>query len=139
MKITLRVFVGVDRGKMAIREYQAEDYKELMIMQLCRKIAAYIQEGDYASLARDNALCRVSEQDIRRVLGEYGGSVTTIPDEAFHGNAYYVIPYKDGTGYRVDLDLWIDGDRSDLTLQVEINVDENQKICGYRIFDLLVM
>ena len=124
---------------MAIQEYQAEDSKELMIMQLCRKITAYIQEGDYASLAWDNALCRVSEQDIRRVLGEYGGSVTTIPDEAFHSNAYYVIPYRDGTGYHIDLDLWIDGDRSDLTLQVEVNMDENQKICGYRIFDLLVM
>lgn len=124
---------------MAIREYQTEDCKELMIMQLCKKVAAYIQEGDYASLARDNALCRVSEQDIRRVLGEYGGSVTTIPDEAFQSNAYDVITYNDGSGYRVVLDLWIDSCRSDLTLQVEINVDENQKICGYRIFDLLVM
>lgn len=124
---------------MAIREYQAKDCKELTIMQLCKKITAYIQEGDYAFLARDNALCRVSEQDIRRVLGEYGGSVTSIPDEAFHNNAYYVIPYKDGTGYHVDLDLRIDGSRSDLTLQLEIYVDENQKICGYQIFDLLVM
>ena len=124
---------------MAIRECQTEDCNELKIMQLCRKITAYIQEGDYISLARDNALCRVSEQDIRRVLGEYGGSVTTIPEEVFHSNAFYVIPYKDGSGYHVDLDLWIDGDRSDLTLQVEINLDENHEICGYHILDLLVM
>ncbi|MDE5894046.1 MAG: hypothetical protein K2H45_14100 [Acetatifactor sp.] len=122
-----------------MREYQIEDCKELMIMQLCRKVTTYIQESDYASLARDNALCRVSEQDIRRVLGEYGGSVTAIPDEAFHSDAYHVIPYKDGTGYHVDLDLWIDGHWSDLTLQVEVNVDENREICGYRILDLLVM
>lgn len=125
---------------MTIRECQTEDYNELKIMQLCRKIAANIQKGDYISLARDNALCRVSEQDIRRVLGEYGGSVTMIPEEAFYNSdAFHVIAYRDGSGYHVDLDLWIDGDRSDLTLQVEINVDENHKICGYHILDILVM
>lgn len=109
------------------------------IVQLCKRITACIQEGDYGSLARDHALCRVSEQDIRRVLGEYGGSVTSIPEEAFHSSAYTVYTYKDGTGYHVDLDLWIDEKQSDLTLQVEINVDENQEIRGYHILDLLVM
>jgi hypothetical protein len=109
------------------------------IMQLCKRITAYIQKGDYGSLAREYVLRRVSELDIRRVLGEYGGSVTAIPEEAFHSDAYHVVTYKDGSGYHVDLDLWIDGSRSDLTLQVEVNMDENREICGFHILDLLVM
>ncbi len=109
------------------------------IMQLCKRITAYIQEGDYGSLAREYVLRRVSELDIRRVLGEYGGSVTAIPEEAFHSDAYHVVTYKDGSGYHVDLDLWIDGGRGDLTLQVEVNMDENREISGFHILDLLVM
>lgn len=42
------------------------------IMQLCKRITAYIQEGDYGSLAREYVLRRVSELDIRRVLGSTG-------------------------------------------------------------------
>lgn len=109
------------------------------IMQLCQRTAEYIRMGDYASLVREHALCRVSEQDILRVLREYGGSVTRIPKEAFHSDAYQAYPYKDGSGYHVDLDLWIDGARSDLTLQVEVNIAANHEICGYHILDLLVM
>lgn len=109
------------------------------IRQLCSKITACIQKGNYVSLAQDNALRRVSEQDIRRVLGEYGGSVTTIPEAAFHSNAYHVFTYRDGSGYCAELDLWIDGHRSDLTLKVEVNVDENHEISGYYVLDLLVM
>lgn len=130
----------IEREGIALTNFVMEKQGALdEVMQLCRKIVEYIQEGDYASLVRDHALCRVSEQDIRRVLGEYGGSVTAIPKEAFHSNAYDVYTYRDGSGYHVDLDLWIDGGRSDLTLQVEINVDEHNEICDYHILDLLVM
>lgn len=47
--------------------------------------------------------------------------------------------YNDKSGMKIDLDLWIDGKRSDLTLQVEIKLDEGDRINSYRILDLLVM
>lgn len=51
----------------------------------------------------------------------------------------FSLKYNDNSGLKVDLDLWIDGKRSDLTLQIEIKFDKNRDISSYRILDILVM
>ncbi len=106
------------------------------VYRICKEIVTCLQNGDYDFLNKKNALCRVSEEDIKRVLHEYGGCLSTIPDEKDY---IYTYKYKDNSGLKVDLDLWIDGKRSDLTLQIEIKYDKDNNISGYMILDILVM
>jgi len=106
------------------------------VYEICKKIVMCLQNGDYDFLNKQNALCRVSEEDIKRVLHEYGGSLSTIPDGKENIEIY---KYNDNSGVKADLDLWIDGKRSDLTLQVEIKYDKDNGIAGYIILDILVM
>lgn len=106
------------------------------IYKICKEIVTCLQKEDYEFLKKQNALCRVSEEDIKRVLHEYGGSLSAIPDES---ETLYIYKYNDNSGLMVELDLWIDGKRSDLTLQIEIKFDENNKISSYMILDILVM
>lgn len=106
------------------------------IYEICEKIVTCLQYEDYDFLNEHNALCRVSEEDIKWVMHEYGGRLSSIPDLA---DAMYINKYNDKSGMKIDLDLWIDGKRSDLTLQVEIKLSEDGRISGYRILDLLVM
>ena len=106
------------------------------VYEICKEIVTCLQNEDYQLLNEHNVLCRVSEEDIKRVIHEYGGCLSTIPDEA---NAFSIYKYNDNSGLKVDLDLWIDGKRSDLTLQIEIKFDKNRDISSYRILDILVM
>ena len=106
------------------------------IYEICNKIVTCLQNEDYDFLNEHNALCRVSEEDIKRVIYEYGGHLSSIPNLADDMCMYM---YNDKSGMKIDLDLWIGGKRSDLTLQVEIKFDEDDRINSYRILDLLVM
>lgn len=103
---------------------------------ICKEIVTCLQKEDYVFLKEHNALCRVSEGDIKRVLHQYGGCLSALPDEK---GLFRIYKYNDNSGLKVDLDLWIDGKRSDLTLQIEMKLDGYNKICGYMILDILVM
>ena len=98
-----------------------------------------LEKGNYYFLREHNALSWVSEEDIKRVLKEYGGCISTIPNEAFQTNAFHIYKYNDNSGLKIDIDLWIEGERSDLTLQIEVKMDSNNNIDSYRIMDVLVM
>ena len=81
------------------------------IYEICEKIVTCLQHEDYHFLNEHNALCRVSEEDIKRVMHEYGGRLSSIPDLA---DAMYINKYNDKSGMKIDLDLWIDGKRRGL-------------------------
>ena len=106
------------------------------VYKICEKIVTCLQNEDYDILYKHNALCRVSEEDIKRVIYEYGGHLTPIPNIR---DVLDIYKYNDNTGMKVDLDLWINGKKSDLTLQIEIKNDNNNKIKSYMILDILVM
>ena len=109
------------------------------VIDLCKQIVTCLEKGNYNSLREHNALSRVSEEDIKRVLKEYGGCISTIPNEAFQTSAFRIYRYHDNSGLKIDLDLWVNGERSDLTLQIEVKTDGNNNIDNYRIMDVLVM
>lgn len=111
--------------------------EELII--ICKTVVDCLIEEKYNLLKQENVLNRVSENDIRRVLKDYGGSLTKIPDEAFKTNAFDVYKYNDNSGYKIDLDLWINNARSDLTIQLEIKDDGSKKKFLHRILDVRVM
>lgn len=109
------------------------------LINLCKKVVRCLVEDNYSCLEQEKALSRVSEEDIKRVLKDYGGLISILPDEAFATNAFEVYRYNDNSGYSIDLDLWINNTRSDLTLKLDVKTDNCNKILAYRILDILVM
>ncbi len=108
------------------------------ISEICKLSVACIVQNDYRPLEECNALTRVPEADIKRVLSEYDSDRQPVmpPDDYFE-QAPYVIAYRDGSGWSVDIDLWYPSGRSDLTLQLDIR--KTQEGLKFIIDDLLVM
>lgn len=91
------------------------------VYQICKLAMSCIASDDYKPLREENALTRVSEKDIKRVLKEYNPNETpSMPPEGYFEEAAYINTYTDRSGYHVDIDLWYGSGRSDLTLQLDI-------------------
>ncbi|MBD5101791.1 MAG: hypothetical protein HDT27_03680 [Subdoligranulum sp.] len=91
------------------------------IYRICKFAMGCIVHGDYALLEDCNAFTRVSEDDIRRVLKEYASDESPVmpPDAAFEETAY-IVAYRDGSGYHIDINFWYPSGESDLTLQLDV-------------------
>ena len=110
------------------------------LIELCDWIVTRLIVKNYSELDKQNAFTRVNQNDFVRVLDEYGGTLTVIPPQAYETDAFRVYTYEDGSGFGLDLDLWIDGERSDLTMQLDVKVDSStDSIIHFQIDDLHVM
>ena len=91
------------------------------IYRICQFAMDCIVHGSYKLLNDCNALARVSESDIKRVLAEYNpGKSPVMPPDSYFKESAYIIEYRDGSGYHVDINLWYPSGESDLTLQLDI-------------------
>lgn len=97
------------------------------IYNICKLAMECIVSDDYEPLQKEEALTRVSEQDIKRVLAEYKPNEMPImpPDDYFEKSAD-IYQYTDGSGYHVDIDFWYGAEQSDLTLQLDIRKKQDQ-------------
>ena len=111
------------------------------VNRLCKQILSYLIEENYLQLEKDGALKRVTSNDIQRVLYEYDkdGKLTMQNDEYFVSENIYVCEYDDKSGYHVDIDLWINGRKTDLILQIDIKINSKGDIIGYQIDDIRVL
>jgi hypothetical protein len=87
------------------------------------KIEAKLQEG-------------LSISDLKEELS-YWGSLTIPPDSAYDNVHFY--KYDDGSGYALEFELWIDNQRSDITLSCEVIIDENNSIRAFTVENLHVL
>ena len=118
---------------------QKEETSEIRkIAQICKTATECIVSGHYRPLEDRQALTRVSEQDIRRVLKECNSKELPVmpPDSCFEESAY-VGEYRDGSGWYVDINLWYPDGESDLTLQLDIRKQGDQ--LAFIIDDLHVL
>jgi len=89
------------------------------------KVAKCIQTGDFDMLNSMNCLKKVSQEYIVDVLNDYGGMLNPIIDDEYEKNFQY-IQIKNQDVYMTYLDMIIDGERSDLTLICEIELDKDE-------------
>lgn len=109
------------------------------IQELCKSIVKNLVQFNFDELEKCHALGRVSSDDIIRVIKEYGGTLTDIPDEEYQTDTIEIYKYRDNSGCKVDIDLWFDGKRSDLTLQLDIKTNAGGEVQSFIISDILVM
>lgn len=89
------------------------------------KVAKCIQTGDFDMLNSMNCLKKVSQEYIVSVLNDYGGILNPIIDEEYKKYFQY-IQIKNQDVYVTYLDMIINGERSDLTLVCEIELDKDE-------------
>lgn len=101
------------------------------------KIVKYIQSNNYNKLNEMNCLERVSEECIINTLKDYGGILDVVNEQEYMKYFQY-IQIKKQNKFMTYLDLIIDGERSDLTLICEIEL-ENDRVVKILVDDLHVL
>lgn len=101
------------------------------------KIVKYIQSNNYNKLNEMNCLKRVSKECIINILKDYGGILDVVNEQEYIKYFQY-IQIKNQNRFKTYLDMIIDGERSDLTLICEIEL-ENDRVVKILIDDLHVL
>jgi hypothetical protein len=101
------------------------------------KIVKYIQSNNYNKLNKMNCLERVSEEYIINTLKDYGGMLDVVNEQEYMKYFQY-IQIKNQNRFMTYLDMIIDGERSDLTLICEIEL-ENDRVVKILVDDLHVL
>ncbi len=116
--------------------------KKHELVNLCIRVVSSIINDNYKDIRNVGALNRVSEEEIKQVLSKYcigDCALTPLPIDAFEENRFQVVKYTMKSGYAVDIDLWINNQLSDLTLQLSVETDESDNITSYLIENLQAM
>lgn len=101
------------------------------------KIVKYIQSNNYNKLNEMNCLERVSEECIINTLKDYGGILDVVNEQEYMKYFQYIQIQKQNR-FMTYLDMIIDGERSDLTLICEIEL-ENDRVVKILVDDLHVL
>jgi hypothetical protein len=93
------------------------------IKAVMKKIAGYIADKRFDLLYRDDYKQEVPEDALRKAVEEYGDNFTRPPDEAFDKMTIYTIF---GDHVAVDVRLWYEDERSDLTVSATLRVIDGE-------------
>ena len=102
------------------------------------EVVADIVKGDFCKLSSDGRIGKLSEDDIKHELLEYGG-VATIPQEDSYDIFLQVTQIRDTEKYKAFFELWIDNERSDLTLICDIVSTDGETVDTIEIEDIHVL
>jgi len=87
--------------------------QEEEIIQQLRTIVALLSERAFDLLYEIDMCKRIPASEMAEALDQYPGTFTYPPPDAFEGPDVYEVSANE---VRVDFDLWVDGEESDLTL-----------------------
>ncbi len=102
------------------------------------EIVADIVKGDFSKLSSDGRIGKLSEDDIKNELLDSGG-VATIPPEDSYDRFLQVTQIRDTEKYKAFFELWIDNERSDLTLICDIVSTDGDTVDTIEIDDIHVL
>lgn len=97
-----------------------------------------IRESKYEELKNKGMLINITENEIKKELDEYGGILTEATIDEY-GEALDIIRIDDTNTYKVYMDFWINGIRSDLTIICDMTINDMGKIVNSRIEDIHVL
>jgi hypothetical protein len=105
------------------------------IKSLLRETVLYFVQGDFNKIEA-TLQEGLTISNLREELSYWG--VLTIPPDKAYENVYFY-KYDDGSGYALEFELWIDNQRSDLTLSCEALIDGNENVLSFCIENLHVL
>lgn len=75
--------------------------------------------ANFESIFSDGRNGRLSLSEIQNAVNEYPGVLTPMPEDAFNRVYYYPRTNHEDTLGSAEINLWFDGEKSDLTLLVD--------------------
>ncbi|MBE6066245.1 MAG: hypothetical protein E7211_00895 [Clostridium lundense] len=113
------------------------------IRTLLKELIDNLINKDYTRIIENKQNGRLSEEEISRAIYEYSrywdieGLITMPPKSEFEKLDLIKITYP--PVYVLHFDLWINGEKSDLTLICDIEIDKFNNIVRFEIDDIHVM
>lgn len=108
----------------------------LQIKSALQHIMRLLAEKEYTLIYAEDALKRITADELQLAIEEYGGNVTLPPEEAYDN--IYIYTHDDAENEcTVEMYVWINQEQSDLTLSCDLAVDG--KLFQYAINDILVL
>lgn len=109
---------------------------DMEIKNILKMLVIDLVNGNYSNLVKDGRIGRLTEDEIKNVIGNYRGQLTLPPEDAY--NQVQIYQENDSHQYAVDFDLWIDNYPSDLTLSATVSNDNKGNV-SITIDDLHVL
>ena len=100
-----------------------------LIKNETERIVELLVKGDYKTLLKLDSNNKLTEDEIKRIILDYGGILTMPPKEAYDTVGIIEIDFQKEV--LIHFDLWIDNERSDLTLIYEfLKIDDHTYVFG---------
>lgn len=101
------------------------------VLKICKEVMKCVVDENYDRLEELNAFKTISVNDLKEIISGYlelnGYEKVVYPPEESWEKTVYVIELSKG-GYHIDMDLWMDNEWSDLTLQIDVKGDGSFEI-----------
>lgn len=105
-----------------------------VLIPIVKEIVSRLVRHDYGAVVENDDVKRLSADEVKLAIEEYPGEITMPPDSAFEKMDIYG---KTDSWKSVDMDLWYNGSRSDLTLSVRIF--EKEGSVRYSVEDIHIL
>lgn len=101
-----------------------------LIKQEVKKLVQLLVDGEYEKLEKMNKIGVLKANELEKGILQHGGVLTLPPDEAFDEMDIFKLdnPRKYCEEYFIDIELWINGCKSDLTLSCEGTVNKKNEV-----------
>ena len=101
-----------------------------LIKQEVKKLVQLLVDGEYEKLEKMNKIGVLKANELEKGILQYGGVLTLPLDEAFDEMDIFKLdnPRKYCEEYFIDIELWINGCKSDLTLSCEGTVNKKNEV-----------
>ncbi|QKM57853.1 DUF7668 domain-containing protein [Burkholderia glumae] len=103
------------------------------------EIVSLLAREDFDALDRRGALATGSKESLKNVVADYlrGARRLSMPPYSMY-DGLDVYETRDPKRRRVDFDLWVDGERSDLTAQIYVEEAPSGTVSA-RLYDIRVL
>ncbi len=92
------------------------------VRELVKCLVRDLVDRAFDRIVDDGRIGRLTQHELELASDEYPGTLTFPPDEVFQTILMYDVFDRDTNARKVELDLWFDGERSDLVLSLDVRV-----------------
>ena len=93
------------------------------IIPLLKLLVENLVEGEYQLIQLTARSGPYTSEDLKELVEDYGGRLTIPPDEDYKNINIIEVEYE--TEYFIEYELWVDGEKSDLTLSCTVQFIED--------------
>ena len=112
--------------------------RENVITSLKELVSDLVNE-EYDKIIQSGRIGRLTEYEVKNAITEYGGMLTLPSEQAFESEALRMRKLKNYPEYSIAFDLWIDNERSDLSLTVNATIDNEGNVIKIEMQDIHIL